>query len=52
MRKLDRICHEKLKELLLKTQDKILFKNSPFDMKVLAQKYVEKNSKRDEKNWL
>ena len=27
-------------------------KNSPFDMKVLTQKHVERNPKRDEKNWL
>jgi len=31
---------------------KSLLKNSPFDMEVLALKQVEKNPKRDEKNWL
>ena len=35
-----------LKKYLLKT----LFKNSPLDMEVLAQKHVEKNPKRDKKN--
>jgi len=40
---------EKLKKTLLKTIKKILLINSPFDMKVLAQKYMEKSSKRDEK---
>ena len=29
-----------------------ILKNSPFDMEVLSQKYVEKNPKRDGKNWL
>ena len=38
----------KLKKSLLKT----LFKNSSFGMEVLTQKHMEKNSKRDEKNWL
>ena len=53
--KISSLC-EKIKiELWWKTQ-KILFentlKNSPFDMKVLVQKYVKKNPKRGRKNWL
>ena len=38
VRKQDRMSEEKLNKNLLKT----LFKNSSFDMKVLAQKQVEK----------
>jgi len=45
VRKQDRLSGEKLKKYLLKT----LFKNSPFDIEVLAQKHVEKNPKRDGK---
>ena len=37
-----------LKKTILKT----LFKKLSFDMEVLIQKYVEKNSKRDMKNRL
>ena len=48
MRKQDRLSGGKLKKSLLKA----LFKNSPFDIEVLAQKYEEKNPKRDGKNWL
>ena len=42
-------------ELWWKTQEisfENTLKNSPFDMKVLAQKQVKKNPKRDRKNWL
>ena len=38
----------KLKKTFLKT----LFKKSPFDMEVLAQKKVKKKLKEDGKNWL
>ena len=48
VRKLDKVVEKKLKKSLLKT----LLINSPFDMKVLAQKHVEKNPKRDGKNCL
>ena len=49
VRKQDRFVEEKLKKSLLKKIKKTLLINSSFDMEVLAQKHVEKNSKRDGK---
>ena len=46
--KQDKSCGGKLNKSLLKNT----LENSPFDMKVLALKQVEKNTKRDGKNWL
>ena len=49
MRKLDRIVVEKLKKNFFENSRKTLCKNSPFDMKVLAQKHVEKTLRDMEK---
>ena len=49
------LCEKNKIELWCKTQEisfESTLKNSPFDMKVLAQNHVEKNPKRDGKNWL
>jgi len=47
VRKQDRVVEEKFKKSLFK----ITLEDSPFDMKVLAQKQVEKTSTIDRKNW-
>ena len=47
------LCEKNKVELWWKTQEisfENTLKNSPFDMKVLAQKQVELNPKRDRKN--
>jgi len=49
------LCEKNKIELWWKTQEisfENTLKNFPFDMKVLAQKHVEKKPKRDGKNWL
>jgi len=49
------LCEKNKIELWQKHKKSLLkntFENSPFDMKVLAQKQMEKNPKRDGKNWL
>ena len=49
------LCENNKIELWWKTQEisfENTFKDSPFSMKVLAQKHVKKNPKRDEKNGL
>jgi len=49
------LCEKKKIDLWRKTQEisfENTLKNSPFDMKILAQKHVKKNHKRDGKNWL
>ena len=49
------LCEKNKIDLWWKTQEisfENTLKNSPFDMKVLALKQVEKNPKRDGKSWL
>ena len=48
VRKTRQSCGEKAQEISFENT----LKNTPFDMKVLAQKYVEEKTKRDGKNWL